>query len=87
MDKGKLENSVYESSGINNHGLGAFNHNNSNNTNNNNIMNDGSGVTHIHKPPTTVKVFVGQIPKTMFEEQLKSFFENYGHVVEVSVIR
>ena len=45
------------------------------------------GVTHIHKPPTMVKLFVGQIPKTMFEEQLKNFFKQFGSVVEVSVIR
>lgn len=34
-----------------------------------------------------VKLFVGQIPKDMNEDNLKQYFEEFGPIAEVSVIR
>lgn len=35
----------------------------------------------------SMKLFVGQIPKTMMEDEIKSLFEKFGEVMDVSVIR
>ena len=35
----------------------------------------------------TTKLFVGQIPKTMQEQDLTDMFAQYGNIVELAVIR
>lgn len=37
--------------------------------------------------PDSVKMFVGQIPKTMTEEQLRPMFEEFGPVYHLNVLR
>lgn len=37
--------------------------------------------------PDAIKMFVGQIPRTMKEEELKEFFEKFGDVYELNVLR
>ena len=34
-----------------------------------------------------VKIFVGQIPKVWVEEETKAFFQNFGVIMEATVIR
>lgn len=34
-----------------------------------------------------VKLFVGQVPKELIEEQLRPYFDVFGSLVEISVIR
>ncbi|KAJ4461985.1 putative RNA-binding protein BRN1 [Paratrimastix pyriformis] len=40
-----------------------------------------------HRPPNSVKLFVGQVPKTLDEAALKPIFDEFGQVIEVAVIR
>jgi hypothetical protein len=35
----------------------------------------------------SVKLFVGQIPKDMNEDSLKAFFEEFGPISEITIIR
>lgn len=37
--------------------------------------------------PDAIKMFVGQIPKQMTEEDLKDMFEEFGTVYELNVLR
>ncbi|CAG9477660.1 CUGBP Elav-like family member 1, putative [Plasmodium vivax] len=38
-------------------------------------------------PPVSIKLFIGRVPKTMEEEQLRPIFEEFGIVKEVVIIR
>lgn len=35
----------------------------------------------------SVKVFMGQIPKTLVEEDLRRIFAQYGNIIDVQIIR
>jgi len=35
----------------------------------------------------SVKLFVGQIPKSMSEEELKNFFKEYGTILQTSIFK
>lgn len=37
--------------------------------------------------PDYIKMFVGQIPRTMDEEELKVMFSEYGRVHQINVLR
>ena len=37
--------------------------------------------------PDYIKMFVGQIPRTMDEEELKIMFSEYGRVHQINVLR
>jgi len=37
--------------------------------------------------PDSVKMFVGQIPRTMEEDELKKMMEEYGPVYQLGIIR
>lgn len=37
--------------------------------------------------PDYIKMFVGQVPKSMDEDQLKEMFEEYGRVHSINVLR
>lgn len=53
----------------------------------NGIVNGGTN-GHIEQPdPDFIKMFVGQIPKSMDEEQLRKMFEEYGRVHQINVLR
>lgn len=37
--------------------------------------------------PDSIKMFVGQIPRTMDEDELKAMFEEYGPVFQLNILR
>ena len=46
-----------------------------------------SSTTMSAPDPDSVKMFVGQIPRTMEEDELKQLMEEYGPVYNVGIIR
>jgi RNA recognition motif-containing protein len=44
-------------------------------------------LNNIGEHPDLYKLFVGQIPKDMDELSLRPYFEEFGHIVEISIIR
>ncbi|KAK6636119.1 hypothetical protein RUM43_009771 [Polyplax serrata] len=57
------------------------------NSKTNGVVN-GGGVDHVEQPdPDYIKMFVGQIPRSMDEEQLRIMFEEYGRVHQINVLR
>ncbi|KAL1498277.1 hypothetical protein ABEB36_009100 [Hypothenemus hampei] len=60
------------------------------NNNNNNIL-ESQRTTKIEEQeqpdPDTIKMFVGQIPRSMDENDLRKMFENYGRVHSINVLR
>lgn len=44
-------------------------------------------LNNIGEQPELFKLFVGQIPKDMDELNLRPYFEEFGHIVEISIIR
>lgn len=69
----------------------AVNNNNNNNVMNNNNLNgspDGLCTNRCEQPdPDFIKMFVGQVPKSMDEEQLREMFEEFGRVHSINVLR
>ena len=67
------------------------NNNNINNNNNNNRINDCNMVVNQaigeQPDPDYIKMFVGQIPRSMDEDQLRVMFEEYGRVHQINVLR
>lgn len=45
------------------------------------------GLTGEQPDPDFIKMFVGQVPKSMDEEQLRDMFEEYGRVHSINVLR
>jgi CUG-BP- and ETR3-like factor len=41
----------------------------------------------VEKEPDTVKLFVGQVPKTFEEKDLRPYLEQYGPLQELSILR
>lgn len=37
--------------------------------------------------PDVIKMFVGQVPRSMDEAELKTMFEEFGHVYQINVLR
>lgn len=69
----------------------AINNNNNNNVLNNNNV-DGSSETACtnrgeQPDPDFIKMFVGQVPKSMDEDQLREMFEEFGRVHSINVLR
>lgn len=51
-------------------------------------MVNGGTNGHVEQPdPDFIKMFVGQIPRSMDEEQLRVMFEEYGRVHQINVLR
>lgn len=73
----------------------ATNNNNSINNNNNNVLNNNlNGSTETlctsggeQPDPDFIKMFVGQVPKSMDEDQLREMFEEFGRVHSINVLR
>lgn len=71
--------------------------NNISNINNNNIpldevdeddcIDDAISSSGEQPDPDYIKMFVGQVPKSMDEDQLKEMFEEYGRVHSINVLR
>lgn len=73
----------------NNFTNGIMNNNNNILNNNNNLSSSTETIcTTSEKPdPDFIKMFVGQVPKSMDEDQLKEMFEEYGRVHTINVLR
>nr|XP_023018013.1 CUGBP Elav-like family member 1 isoform X2 [Leptinotarsa decemlineata] len=64
--------------------------NNNNNSSNNNLLNSSQQTTKIEQEQPdsdTIKMFVGQVPRSMDENDLRSMFEEYGRVHSINVLR
>lgn len=76
---------------LNNNNNSTSNNNNNNTTNsNNNILNASSqsNVAEQEQPdPDNIKMFVGQVPRSMDENDLKRMFEEFGRVHSINVLR
>lgn len=73
-----------------------MNNNNTSNTNNNNSSNNNNNILNTHtqgkleqeQPDSdTIKMFVGQVPRSMDENDLRRMFEVYGRVHSINVLR
>lgn len=78
------------------HNNNTSSNNNNNNIINNNILNNNNNLsssteticTSGEQPdPDYIKMFVGQVPKSMDEEQLREMFEEFGRVHSINVLR
>uniref|UniRef100_A0A336M8U7 CSON012744 protein n=1 Tax=Culicoides sonorensis TaxID=179676 RepID=A0A336M8U7_CULSO len=54
---------------------------------NNNNNNNGKDVDSDQPDPDFIKMFVGQVPRSMDEAQLKEMFEEFGRVHTINVLR
>lgn len=64
------------------------NNNNSNLLNNNLSSSTETICTSGEQPdPDYIKMFVGQVPKSMDEDQLREMFEEFGRVHSINVLR
>ncbi|XP_035908857.1 CUGBP Elav-like family member 2 isoform X2 [Anopheles stephensi] len=86
------------SPGSNNNNNHTLNNNNPKVINNNTAIVDGSGkvspcqeqdeeVVGDQPDPDYIKMFVGQVPRSMDEQQLKEMFEEFGRVHQINVLR
>ncbi|PSN57218.1 hypothetical protein C0J52_05014 [Blattella germanica] len=59
-----------------------------NNMTNNSSSTGGGGVNNSEQPdPDFIKMFVGQIPRSMDENDLRKMFEEFGRVHQINVLR
>lgn len=68
----------------------ATNNNNNNVLSNNNNLSDSTETicgSSEQPDPDYIKMFVGQVPKSMDEEQLREMFEEFGRVHSINVLR
>lgn len=67
------------------------NNNNDSSSNNNNLLNSPPATANPLKPdepdPDNIKMFVGQVPRSMDENDLRQMFEEYGRVHSINVLR
>lgn len=65
--------------------------NNNNSSSNNNLLNNSQNCknsTEQEQPdPDNIKMFVGQVPRSMDENDLRKMFEEYGRVHSINVLR
>ncbi|KAJ8938945.1 hypothetical protein NQ318_016009 [Aromia moschata] len=74
----------------NNNNSSTNNNNNDSSSNNNNLLSTAQPNSKIEqeKPdPDTIKMFVGQVPRSMDENDLRRMFEEYGRVHSINVLR
>lgn len=41
----------------------------------------------VDKEPDAIKLFVGQVPKTMQEDELRPYLESFGAIYELTILR
>lgn len=67
-----------------------INNNNSSTNNNNSISSSPSNNSPEQQElpdPDNIKMFVGQVPRSMDENDLRKMFEEYGRVYSINVLR
>lgn len=64
-----------------------INNNNSSTNNNNNSSSTNSSGEQDLPDPDNIKMFVGQVPRSMDENDLRKMFEEYGRVYSINVLR
>lgn len=70
-----------------------INNNNCNNSNIGAIVSNGGNVGSQQEPvgeqpdPDNIKMFVGQVPRSMDEKELRQLFEQFGRVHQINVLR
>ncbi|XP_017770197.1 PREDICTED: putative uncharacterized protein DDB_G0289981, partial [Nicrophorus vespilloides] len=85
-----FDNSLGMTNNNNNNTTNSNINNNNNNNNNNNSLQAVSGNVQEEQEqpdPDNIKMFVGQVPKSMDENDLKRMFEEYGRVHSINVLR
>ncbi|XP_050313643.1 CUGBP Elav-like family member 2 isoform X2 [Anthonomus grandis grandis] len=87
-----LRKKILDSSiAMNNNNSTQANNNNNSNNNNNNILESRERNIKIEEQeqpdPDTIKMFVGQVPRSMDESDLRNMFEVYGRVHSINVLR
>ncbi|XP_064211206.1 CUGBP Elav-like family member 1 isoform X1 [Tribolium castaneum] len=82
---------IYNSSlAMNNNNNSSTNNNNSNSNNNNLLSSSQQNNAKIEQEQPdsdTIKMFVGQVPRSMDENDLRRMFEEYGRVHSINVLR
>lgn len=63
------------------------NNNTSNNNNNSNSSSNNPSEQQDQPDPDNIKMFVGQVPRSMDENDLRRMFEEYGRVYSINVLR
>lgn len=65
--------------------------NNNNSSSNNNLLNNTQNCKNSQEQeqpdPDNIKMFVGQVPRSMDENDLRKMFEEYGRVHSINVLR
>lgn len=76
-------------SGLNMSNNSLTNNNNNSIISNKNISDSNEALCLIGEQPDPdyIKMFVGQVPKSMDEDQLRKMFEEYGRVHSINVLR
>lgn len=92
LSNGSLLNTINNNNnnhnGSNSSGSSITNNNNSNLLNNNLSSSNETICTTGEQPDADyIKMFVGQVPKSMDEEQLREMFEEFGRVHSINVLR
>lgn len=76
---------------MNNNNNSSTNNNNNSNSNNNNLLNssqqNNAKIEQEQPDSDTIKMFVGQVPRSMDENDLRRMFEEYGRVHSINVLR
>ena len=56
---------------------------------NGNMIGKGGNIQMLDQQPDqdTIKMFVGQVPRTMDENELRGMFEEFGPVYQINVLR
>ena len=71
----------------NNNNIDILNKNITNDNDNNVITEDECFIIDEQPDPDSIKMFVGQIPRTMDEQQLFDLFKEYGRVYNVNLLK
>ncbi|XP_037042747.1 CUGBP Elav-like family member 1 isoform X2 [Bradysia coprophila] len=85
----KLDHNSNRENGLNMSNNSLTNNNNNSIISNKNISDSNEALCLIGEQPDPdyIKMFVGQVPKSMDEDQLRKMFEEYGRVHSINVLR
>ena len=80
-------NQFYKSTSSSSSSASSSSSNNKDETNTTTTTTTNNTITQKDPDPDTIKMFVGQIPRNMSEQELKKMFEEYGQVYQLNVLR